>query len=684
MPQKNYSATIDKIIFGFIVVFLISLTNSIFVNQLGYYGALFFILVKFGHEKENPFRKNGLELALIIFLTAELLSGIFSANQPQSFNNMFKRALLLPVLYLIPASSGSLKQDKKYFYIFIGAAVLTTGYYLFHAYSYFVNNLYQMTLAGPDVLQYPITTSEILSFTSILLFAFLLSFKTKIKFRILTAILLGISLLALFSTYKRTGWIGVAAGIFIILILNKNWKTTGALIIFGTIILFFQSNISQIQIYNFYNDSLTVLHSINTEGRAYDTFSDDGVIYIADFEGGLKKVDGEELITLNEFAAPVTSFEKFNDSLYLAGLIDTRFVLLKKGSDKFIRKSEYLSTGFTVDHKIFNGALYVLDSDSGLTVFKMNDDSVKTLRFKEINNFMNLTIDSSNIVFSAPGKIAVYSTDNFLPKKLLWNYYSEKKINAILKMNNMLVFAEDYEIRDYKILGDSVVLAGSFTIPNSVISFYKNDSRLFYIDNQSIFGELRRTITGNLRLDSLGTLGFIPSSLNVMNDKVISTHVKRSRLSSIFDVYNPSNYSRFAFWSAGLKMFSDHPLFGVGDIDLAKLYSEYKNYYDKEIQGHMHNNYVHLLVTLGLFGFLAVMFLFYKIIRLLFKIYNETEENNFISAYSLGAIGVFAAFLVSGLTEWNFGDHEIITLLWFIISLNISMHQNSKTAIENR
>ena len=42
---------LDYIIFSFIIIFLGSLTNSIFVNQLGYYGALVFIIypVIIGH-----------------------------------------------------------------------------------------------------------------------------------------------------------------------------------------------------------------------------------------------------------------------------------------------------------------------------------------------------------------------------------------------------------------------------------------------------------------------------------------------------------------------------------------------------------------------------------------------------------------------------------------------------------
>ena len=55
-------------------------------------------------------------------------------------------------------------------------------------------------------------------------------------------------------------------------------------------------------------------------------------------------------------------------------------------------------------------------------------------------------------------------------------------------------------------------------------------------------------------------------------------------------------------------------LSNLGNIDLADLYKKYKNEYDKEIEGYLHNNFIHILVTLGAFGFVVVMFLLLKIL----------------------------------------------------------------------
>ena len=113
------------------------------------------------------------------------------------------------------------------------------------------------------------------------------------------------------------------------------------------------------------------------------------------------------------------------------------------------------------------------------------------------------------------------------------------------------------------------------------------------------------------------------------------------------------------------------------------LFNKYKDKYENETFGHLHNNYVHLLVILGLFGFIAVMFLFYKIFTLNIKIYKQVKTIPFVSSFSLGVLGMFVGFLFSGLAEWNFGDHEIITLVWFFVGMNLAFYNLSKKTKES-
>ncbi len=87
--KSNFVKIIDWAIFVFIIIFLLSLSNSIFINQVGYFGALLLILIRFGITRENQFTRTGLEFALLCYIAAEFLSAIFSDYSSLAFNNLF-------------------------------------------------------------------------------------------------------------------------------------------------------------------------------------------------------------------------------------------------------------------------------------------------------------------------------------------------------------------------------------------------------------------------------------------------------------------------------------------------------------------------------------------------------------------------------------------------------------------
>ena len=215
---------LDSAIFVFVVIFLLSISNSIFVNQIGYYGALILILIKAAITKSNQFSKSGLEFALLWYMLAEMISLILSPHKDEALQGLMKRYFLIPMIYVTIAVATDYKEAQKIFKIYLGGTLVTVLIYLYFSFNHYLSNLYGLTESGPSVFQYPITASEILSFTVIFLFAFLINEKTSIKNKVFLIIAFSLSLLALFSTYKRTGWLGAAFGILIILILKNNGK----------------------------------------------------------------------------------------------------------------------------------------------------------------------------------------------------------------------------------------------------------------------------------------------------------------------------------------------------------------------------------------------------------------------------------------------------------------------------
>ncbi|MBI4546850.1 MAG: O-antigen ligase family protein [Ignavibacteriae bacterium] len=143
------------------------------------------------------------------------------------------------------------------------------------------------------------------------------------------------------------------------------------------------------------------------------------------------------------------------------------------------------------------------------------------------------------------------------------------------------------------------------------------------------------------------------------------------RATSIFDPTLRSNLTRINMITTGWQMFLDFPVFGVGDIDLKKLYVTYTEPIDPAEGGHLHNNAMTLLVTLGVVGFIAVMALFVKIFLIERNIVQRVSNDWLYGSTSLGCFAAYIGFHVNGLFEWNFGDHEIAVLLWFTVGLSL-------------
>lgn len=145
------------------------------------------------------------------------------------------------------------------------------------------------------------------------------------------------------------------------------------------------------------------------------------------------------------------------------------------------------------------------------------------------------------------------------------------------------------------------------------------------------------------------------------------------RLYSIMDVHHPDNVTRIAMWKTGLRIFADHPFFGIGDIDVHETYLRYKDADDPAQLGHLHNVVLQVLVNLGIVGLLVVLALFVRIFITEWRVYREVKDSWFEGSVVLGALALFVGFQVNGLVEWSFGDQEVVIMLWTSLGLTLAM-----------
>ena len=677
MSENKAAGIIDKLIPVFFTVFLLSFSNSIFINQLGYYGCLLLILAKYYLTKENPFTKTGLEFALLWFLGADFISFVFTSNHAQGFQFFLRRALLVPIIYTTVAACSDYKKTLLYFKIYIAGAIATMLVYLYVSYEYLIKNLYTLLGTGPSMLQFSITASEVMSFAVIILFAFLVNEKTSRKIKIVNLILFAVAALSLFATYKRTGWLGAGMSLLLILILTKRWKAIIVCLALFAVVLIKEKNVSEVKVFNMAKDSLSLQLSVKTPGRTNDFLKDTANVFISDNENGLNILSNGTLKKVMDFPSPIISIAKAGNNTLLAGLLDTRFLLLKNENGKYTQQREFLSPGFTTNYQYAYNNLYVADADSGLTVFSTERGVIYHNSKVRADN---VAVDSQyTLMYTQPNKFILYRNNNMLPQEELVNL--NKGCIAAYLDKGKIITADDEGLNLFVIENNGIKQVDKYKLENPYkLKYYDNS---YYV--LTLRGKLVKFNAAGNKIEVLNTyeLKTVPTFFYVSGNQLYTSYIKRSRILSIIDPYQPANYNRFAFWRAGIKIFRDHPVFGVGDIDFNSIYKQYKRTYDKEIQGHLHNNFIHILAALGLFGLLAFIYLLFRIFKVNIAVYKKVKDTPIASSYALGAIGCITFIVVSGLTELNFFDHEVATLLWFSIGLNLAFLKSVKQTAEN-
>jgi len=165
----------------------------------------------------------------------------------------------------------------------------------------------------------------------------------------------------------------------------------------------------------------------------------------------------------------------------------------------------------------------------------------------------------------------------------------------------------------------------------------------------------------------------IPFALLVAGVILFAPPYVAGRLQSIVDVHHPENASRLQLWATGLRIYADHPIVGVGDIDLGRLLRQYADPGYPGQWGHLHNVALQILVTLGALGAVAVLFLFVRIVIVEARIYRRLKDDWFSGSFTLGALAVFVGIQVNGLTEWSFGNQAVVILLWITLGMTIAI-----------
>ena len=145
----------------------------------------------------------------------------------------------------------------------------------------------------------------------------------------------------------------------------------------------------------------------------------------------------------------------------------------------------------------------------------------------------------------------------------------------------------------------------------------------------------------------------------------------RQRFLTMGDPDDPTVRERVYMWRSGLTMWRQHPVLGLGPGGVKREYERFAlPEAVKKRTGHVHNAPLQILVERGVLGLLAwgwIWVAFYvEAIRRLRRLPADAIAER---ALLVGSIAAITGFLIGGLSEYNFGDSEVVMVAWVIMAL---------------
>jgi putative inorganic carbon (hco3(-)) transporter len=143
------------------------------------------------------------------------------------------------------------------------------------------------------------------------------------------------------------------------------------------------------------------------------------------------------------------------------------------------------------------------------------------------------------------------------------------------------------------------------------------------------------------------------------------------RARSILNPEDATIRDRVAMWQSGLAMIRQNPIFGVGPGQVRVWYPHYRRPEAVRLStGHLHNSPIQVaaergLPALGVWIWLWVTFFgaAWRVLRRVGR--DRPRERALVSASLWGIVG----FLVAGLFEHNFGDGEVVMLVYALMAI---------------
>ena len=161
--------------------------------------------------------------------------------------------------------------------------------------------------------------------------------------------------------------------------------------------------------------------------------------------------------------------------------------------------------------------------------------------------------------------------------------------------------------------------------------------------------------------------------------------LQQKRNVGFLDRADGSTSWREIVWREGFHLLVSNPrhlLIGVGMDSIKSHWREWGLFAGGRLPtGHMHSNLLQIALERGVPALLIWLALLFVYARTLWRLLRNRGGLQWSEAgILLGALGGLAGFLVSGLVHYNWGDSEVIMVLYLVMGLSLGIYQQIRTA----
>ena len=161
-------------------------------------------------------------------------------------------------------------------------------------------------------------------------------------------------------------------------------------------------------------------------------------------------------------------------------------------------------------------------------------------------------------------------------------------------------------------------------------------------------------------------------------------HQKRNV--GFFDRKDDSIAWRQKIWQEGFHLLTSNPrhlLVGVGMDSIKGHWREWGLFENGRLpMGHMHSDYLQIALERGLPALIVWLILLGAYARTLWRVRRHVPAENWIEkGIVLGALGGLVGFMLSGVVHYNWGDSEVVMILYVITGLSLVVEREFREQV---